>query len=146
MIVNIFTNQAVCNQQITIFGGEQLRPNIHIDDIVDAYFKILLAPHASIDGQVFNVGDRNYTVRELAEMVCDVVGLTRNSLLTVQSNDQRSYHINSTKISKHLGCAPTRGIPLAIEQLSSAIIRGDFQDSLRNPLFFNLSKIKEMEL
>ena len=73
LIVNILTNHAVNNKKITAFGGQQMRPNIHIEDVTDLYVKSLEWPDEAIDGQIFNAGYENHRVIEIAEMVRSVV-------------------------------------------------------------------------
>jgi nucleoside-diphosphate-sugar epimerase len=74
VVVNIFTNIAFHKKKITVFGGDQLRPNIHIEDMVDAYLAMLYASDEKISGKVFNAGDENKTVLELAQIVKEVIG------------------------------------------------------------------------
>ena len=100
VVVNILTNLAYHTKEITVFGGSQLRPNIHIDDMVDAYLLMLEAPKSKIAGQKFNVGSENHTVIELAEMVKREVGKDVK-LVVSETNDLRSYHISSKKIFKN---------------------------------------------
>src|SRR5215470_1311501 len=69
VVVNILTNLGYNRGEISVFGGAQLRPNIHIGDMVDVYLLLLAAPADAIDGRVFNAGDENHTVMELAEIV-----------------------------------------------------------------------------
>ncbi|MCS6815575.1 MAG: NAD-dependent epimerase/dehydratase, partial [Cyanobacteria bacterium] len=67
LTVNILTNHAVNNGKITVFGGTQKRPNIHIEDMTDLYVKCLAYPDEAIDGKIFNAGYENHTVMEIAE-------------------------------------------------------------------------------
>jgi nucleoside-diphosphate-sugar epimerase len=67
--VNILTNHAVNKGTITVFGGNQMRPNLHIEDMVDAYLLMLSAPHEKIHGETFNIGFQNYSIAEIANMV-----------------------------------------------------------------------------
>ncbi len=69
LAVNILTNLAVNTGRITVFGGAQKRPNIHIEDVTDLYVRSLEWPEESIDGQIFNAGYENHTVSQLADMV-----------------------------------------------------------------------------
>ena len=69
LVVNILTNHAYHNKQIKVFGGDQLRPNVHINDMVDSYLTVLNASPEKINGEIFNVGYKNQTVNELAEDV-----------------------------------------------------------------------------
>ena len=66
VVVNIMTNLAYHNNKITVFGGDQLRPNIYIEDMIRAYLCVLEAPLHLVSGEIFNVGDENLTVNEIA--------------------------------------------------------------------------------
>ena len=68
LTVNILTNHAVNKGVITVFGGAQKRPNIHIDDITDLYVELIEMPAAKIAGETFNAGYENFTVSELADI------------------------------------------------------------------------------
>ena len=119
LVVNILTNFAYHKNKIKIFGGSQLRPNIHIDDMVDSYICLIEADTNKISNQIFNVGFENHSVEKLAKMVKD--NINKNvDIEYVKSNDNRSYHINSDKISKKLGFTPKKNINEAIKDLIKA--------------------------
>ena len=105
VVVNILTNLAYHNREISIFGGDQLRPNIHIKDMVEAYMVLLTAPKEKIAGKVYNAGYENQSVRKLANTVKSVVG-EDVKLITTETDDNRSYHISSQKIKNELGFVP----------------------------------------
>lgn len=119
VVVNILTNLAYHKREISVFGGAQLRPNIHIDDMVDAYLVLLRAPKEKVAGEIFNAGYLNFTVSEIANMVKEVVG-EDVKLVTTPTNDNRSYHISSDKIFNKLGFRANRSIKLAAEDLKKA--------------------------
>ncbi len=75
--MNILTNHAVTNRRIKVFGGTQMRPNIHIDDMVEAYVQSLRWPDEAIDGKIYNVGYENYRLMDIAEMVREGRGAGR---------------------------------------------------------------------
>ena len=104
LTVNILTNHAVTNRRITVFGGQQMRPNIHIDDMADAYLQSLRWTDEQIDGKIYNVGFDNYRLMEIAEMVRGVVG-PDVEIATTPTDDLRSYHVSSEKIKRELGFA-----------------------------------------
>ena len=93
LTVNILTNHAVNNRRITVFGGGQKRPNIHIEDVTDLYVRSLEYADDSIAGEIFNAGYENHTVAALAEMVRRTVGEEQVTIKTTPTNDHRSYHI-----------------------------------------------------
>ena len=145
VVVNILANQAYHNREITILGGNQLRPNIHIDDMVDAYLVLLDADSGLISGEVFNAGFENQTVNDIAEEVRSVIGpdvrLTRKD-----SNDNRSYHISSVKIQERLGFRAKRTIADAVRDLKRAFDEGQLPDSLTDERYFNIRRMQSVSL
>ena len=97
VVVNILTNLAYHKKEITVFGGEQLRPNIHIFDMVRAYECLIEAKDELVSGKIFNAGYENQTVNHLASSVKEVVG-DEVIIKHMETNDNRSYHISSKKI------------------------------------------------
>src|SRR5579872_1756163 len=123
--VNILTNHAVNKGVITVFGGNQMRPNLHIEDMVDAYLLMLQAPHEKIHGEVFNIGFQNHSIAEIANLVKAVVlkeipEKEDIKIVTTPTNDMRSYHVNSDKVKAVLGYQPKRTIEDAIRDLAHA--------------------------
>jgi nucleoside-diphosphate-sugar epimerase len=145
LIVNILTNHAVNRRKITVNGGHQQRPNIHIEDITDLYLLTLEYRDDLINGKIFNVGHENYPVLDLAEMVRKIVGADVKISRT-ETNDPRSYHISSKKIEAELGFVPCHPIPSAVRDLQRAIEAGSFDDPINNPIYFNLKRMKEVNL
>ena len=145
VVVNILTNLAYHKGEITVFGGEQLRPNIHISDMVESYITVLRAEDKQVSGQIFNAGYENQPVRELAETVRAVVG-EHVELCTTPTDDNRSYHISSEKIKKHLGFTAKYTIRQAVEDLVQAFKAGDLPDSLENELYFNIRRMQSLKL
>lgn len=119
LTVNILTNHAVNNKMITVFGGQQTRPNIHIEDVTDLYVRSLEWPDEAIDGQVFNAGYQNYTVMEIAEKVRGGVG-DQVEVKTLPTDDHRSYHISSEKIRQQLGFSARHTVEEAVSDLVRA--------------------------
>ena len=99
LVVNILTNHAYHNREIKVFGGDQLRPNVHIDDMVDSYLAVLNANENKINGEIFNVGLKNQSVNELAQDVKYVIG-EDIKITNTKSDDNRSYHVSSEKIKQ----------------------------------------------
>ena len=144
VVVNILTNLAYHKREISVFGGDQLRPNIHIVDMVEAYLVLLNAPKEKIAGKIFNAGYENQPVRELAEIVQSVVG-EDVKLITTPTNDNRSYHISSNKIKKELGFEATHTIREAVEGLCGAFENGLLPDALDNEKYFNIKRMRNLE-
>jgi len=151
LTVNILTNHAVNRGVITVFGGAQKRPNIHIDDVCELYVKLLEFPDELIAGEIFNAGYENHTVAQLATMA--QTGVERAfpakapiRIETTSTNDDRSYHVSSKKIAAKLGFRPSRTIDDAIGDLCSAFQGGKFNDSMGNEEYVNVKRVKSLGL
>ena len=148
--VNILTNLAVNTGKITVFGGSQLRPNLHINDMADVYELMLDAPAQAIDGEIFNVGYQNLSIARIAEIVRDVVsrelpGRSAITIETTSTNDPRSYHINSDKIRRVLGYTPKRTVEDAVRDLCRAFNDGRLPKSLDDDRYFNVRRMKAVK-
>lgn len=150
LTVNILTNHAFNNRKITVFGGTQLRPNFHVEDMADLYLQVLREPAERIAGEVFNAGYENHSVSALAEIVKRVVeqemGWDDIQIVTTPSDDLRSYHISSEKIFRVLGYRPSRSIDDAVRGLVSAFRAGKLPDSMTRSTYFNIKRMQEVEL
>ena len=107
LTVNILSNFAFNKGFIKVFGGDQMRPNLHIDDYIEAVDIFINAPIEKIENQIFNVGFQNYTVKDLAYIVSQTMKNLEISnkdidIIIEKSHDNRSYHINSDKIKNQL--------------------------------------------
>ena len=141
LTVNILTNHAYHRGKITVFGGDQLRPNIHIDDVSRLYVEALEWPHDRVDGEVFNAGYENHSVIQIAEMVRNVVG-EHVEIERTPSDDNRSYQISSAKIERTLGFRPQRTIEDAIRDLVAAFDAGTVPESFDDPRWFNIKMMQ----
>ncbi len=151
LTVNILTNLAVHKRQITVFGGTQKRPNIHIEDIAELYVQLLEMPESLIAGEIFNAGYQNHTVSELADMVRRVVEEEMPEIAPIQvvtspSNDLRSYHVSSRKIAERIGYVPKRSVEDAVRQLCLAFKEGRLLKSLEDDRYVNVKMVKKMGL
>ncbi len=151
LTVNILTNHAINNGKITIFGGEQMRPNIHIEDMVDLYVMLLTIAGDRIAGKSFNAGYENHKVRELAEIVQKVMSqkMPEKGELQVEkvpSEDIRSYRICSDKIRQELGFAPKRTIEDAVNDLIDAFKSNKLPDSMSDVRYFNIKAMQQVQL
>jgi nucleoside-diphosphate-sugar epimerase len=143
--VNILTNHAVNTREIKVFGGEQMRPNIHIDDMVALYLKSLEWPVEKINGGVYNVGYHNHKLREIAGMVKHVVG-DDVRIVTTPTDDNRSYHVSSAKIKRELGFTASRSIEDAVSDLVNAFNSGRIPDSMSDDRYFNIKRMQRLTL
>jgi nucleoside-diphosphate-sugar epimerase len=145
LTVNILTNLAINNGRITVFGGDQLRPNIHVEDMTDLYLALLAADDAQIDGKIWNAGYHNLKVREIAEMVRDRIGQNVEIVVT-PTNDHRSYHVSSEKIHRELGFAAKRTVSDAIVDLKDAFAAGKVPNSLSDDRYYNIKRMQAVQL
>ncbi len=151
LTVNILTNHAVNLGRITVFGGVQIRPNIHINDIVDLYLMLLEVPEKIIAGKIYNAGYENYTITEIAKMVKNVVqqeapGREKIEIVTTPSNDCRSYHISSEKIKGELGFVPKRSIEDAVHDLAEALRSGKIPNPMTDIHYYNIKTMQALNL
>jgi nucleoside-diphosphate-sugar epimerase len=145
LTVNILTNHAINNRVIRVFGGEQMRPNIHIEDMTDLYVMSMEWPAEKVDGKIFNAGYENHRVIDIAEMVRSVIG--DDIKISVEpTDDHRSYHISSDKIYRELGFKTRHSIVDAVRDLHGAFTEGKIVDSMENPLFFNIKAMQNIAL
>ncbi|MDA8637330.1 SDR family oxidoreductase [Rhodospirillales bacterium] len=145
--VNILTNHAVNKGQITVFGGEQLRPNLHIQEYADVCKLLMSAPAEKIANEVFNVGFQNMTIMEIAKTVKKVVEerYPQNGdlpIVVTESDDKRSYHINSDKIKRVLGFVPKYTVEDAVRDLCQAFDDGKLPNSFADDQYYNIRTMK----
>jgi len=144
LVVNILAAHAINNRVITVFGGEQKRPNIHIDDATNCYMKLIEADSEKINGEVFNIGTENHKVMKLAIMIKDIIGddveINRKDVI-----DQRSYHLSAEKIRKTLGFVNKKTIKEAVIDLKNAF-EEDKIPNWKDINYYNVKKIKNLGL
>lgn len=145
LTVNILTNHAVNNRRITVFGGQQMRPNIHIEDMAQAYIKTLECPDEAIDGKIFNVGYDNFTVSEIAEKVRGVLG-DDIDIVTTPTDDNRSYHVSSAKIKNELGFVAQHSVEEAIHDLVASFQAGRIPNPMTDPRYYNIKTMQRIKL
>jgi len=145
VVVNILTNLAFNKRKIKVFGGDQLRPNIHIQDMANIYIEVLKAEKKLVNGEIFNAGYDNFTVSDIALTVKEVIG-SDIEIETLPTDDNRSYHVSSEKIKKTLNFTPKHTIKDAIRDLKKAFEEKKLPDSLENSKYFNIKKMQEIKL
>jgi nucleoside-diphosphate-sugar epimerase len=146
LTVNILTNHAVNRGTITVFGGGQKRPNIHIEDITDLYTDLLTRPAAQVAGKVWNAGYENHRVSEIAEMVRTVVGPEKVKVVTAPTDDHRSYHISSDKIRRELGYVARRSLEGAVRDLTAAFGAGKVPNPMDDIRYYNVKTMQALKL
>jgi len=151
LVVNVLTAHAVVNGRIRVFGGTQMRPNIHLADMVNLYRLLLRLPDEKVAGEIFNAGYENRTVGELAEIVKKVVQeeLPDREVIpieTVPTDDTRSYHITSEKIERELGFKPEWTIEDAVRELTRALRDGKLPNALEDIRYNNVKTMQALEM
>lgn len=126
--VNMLTMQALSRGHITVFGGKQTRPNIHMDDITDVYLHFLARPDLT---GIYNAGFENISILDIAERVCRHVPA---KITVTESNDPRSYRVNSDKLLA-TGFKPTKTVEDAIREIVQKHRAGELKDEER---YYNL--------
>lgn len=149
--INILTNHAVNNRKIKVFGGKQMRPNLHVEDVAELYRDLLEMPAEKIAGQIFNAAYENFSIADLALMVQRIVTrempkLAPIALETTPSNDNRSYHVCSNKIKKVLGWEPKRTLEDAVVGLCEAFRAGKIPNSMTDNRYFNVKSVQASQL
>ena len=126
--VNMLTMQALTKEHITVFGGDQTRPNIHIDDITDVY--VFMLEHPEHRG-IYNAGFENISIMDIAKRVLEHAPA---KITVTESNDPRSYRVNSDKLLS-TGFRPKKTVEDAIRELVHKFRSGQLKDEDR---FHNL--------
>ena len=139
VIVNILTKSAIADGVITVHGGDQYRPNVHIEDITDLYVSLMKLPQETINGKIYNFGSINHTVTELANMVHEETGATIHTDSNV--TDNRSYRISSNRIYEELGLKAQRPIQQAVRDIKTAFDAGMFPKPDES-VYYNIETMK----
>jgi len=145
LTVNILTNHAINNGRITVFGGEQLRPNLHVEDMTDLYLMLLEQSDEAINGKTWNAGYHNLKVRTIADMVREEVG-QKVDIVVTPSDDHRSYHVSSEKIRRDLGFVAGRTVKDAIVDLKTAFLAGKVPNSMADDRYYNIKRMQSLKL
>jgi nucleoside-diphosphate-sugar epimerase len=145
LVVNILTSLAYYKKEIVIFGGEQLRPNIHIKDMIRAYITVINASSDIINGNIFNVGFQNLKVKHIAENIRKILG-DNIKIIKKESDDDRSYHISSEKFKSELLFKNQHTVEEAVKDLCNAFESGILQDPLNNIKYYNIKLMNSINL
>jgi nucleoside-diphosphate-sugar epimerase len=129
LVVNLLSAQAVSAGEITIFGGHQWRPFVHVRDVAEAVARCLQAPHATVGGRVFNVGgdDQNHTLVEIAEIIGQVVPGVRVNLAPAASQEA-DYRVSFAAIRSAIGFVPRRTVADGVAEIAASIAAGIVTD------------------
>ena len=132
-----------------MFGGTQLRPNLHVQDMCDLYELLLELPDEKIAGETFNAGYQNMSIMDIARTVRDVVmkefpDRGAIDIVTTPTDDIRSYHINSDKIRRMLGFSPRHTVEDAVRDLCKAFKANKLPNSMTDDRYFNVRQLKSL--
>jgi nucleoside-diphosphate-sugar epimerase len=141
LIVNTLTANALIHKKITVLGGEQQRPQIHIQDLTDYLVAMLTSPVELIGGEVFNAGGENISILEIARVIQGVLGEEIDIESAPQRDDERSYHVSSEKIARVLGMYPNYTVREAVSDIVDAYRQKLFTDPL-DPIYHNVQRMK----
>jgi len=120
--VNMLTMQALANKRITVFGGDQIRPNIHIQDITDLVF-FFIEQGEKVQG-IYNAGFENISIMDIARRATE---LAPAEIVVTPSNDPRSYRLNSDKLLA-TGFKPKYNVEYAMKEIIDAYKSGTLKD------------------
>jgi len=134
--VNMLVMQALSKGKITVFGGDQIRPNIHIDDITDVYLHLI--DHPEYTG-IFNAGFENISILEIANRVTKYLPV---EITVTKSNDPRCYRVNSDKLLA-TGFRPKKKVEDAIKEIIEQFREGHCKDEDRH---YNLKWMQQAAL
>jgi nucleoside-diphosphate-sugar epimerase len=134
--VNMLTMQALTNKRITVFGGSQTRPNIHIKDMVNVYLHFL--ENSTLTG-IYNAGFENISILDIAQKVANKINA---EIIVSESNDPRSYRLNSDKLL-FTGFKPQFTVQTAIDEITENYNKGILKDE---DTYYNLKVMKELGL
>jgi nucleoside-diphosphate-sugar epimerase len=147
LVVNLLSAKAVFDGKITLYGGDQWRPFLHVDDAAQAVLAALEAPIDRVDGEVFNIGgdELNYTLRQVGELIHQIVPSA--DLLDFGANaDRRNYRVDFSKVRKRLGFKPrwtlAEGVSQVIESIRSGQVQDYTQAEYSNVKFLSDEKIR----
>jgi nucleoside-diphosphate-sugar epimerase len=130
LVVNLLTKKAYREKEITIFGGEQWRPFIHVEDVADALLSAVKTPYSKISGQIFNLGatEENYQIKQIGEIIKEIVPEV-NVKQVDNSSDSRDYNVSFEKIKEVFNYRPKHTVRKEVEKMYQALSEGRFPDT-----------------
>ena len=147
LAVNLLTSHCIQNKKISIFGGDQYRPNLHIKDMVNLYSYFLEIEEEKVIHQVFNASYNNFTINEIAEEIINELKPKIGNILVenIKSNDPRSYRVNTDKLNS-IGFKPKYTIKHASRDLLEAFNSGKIEESVTSPIYNNVLMMKSQNI
>jgi len=148
--VNILTHNAIMHDKITVFGGSQKRPNLHIQDMCDLYEMLVSIDSEKVAGEIFNAGFMNMSILDIAGRVQEIVRQEYPEKIDIEvettpTDDIRSYHVNSEKIATKLGFVPTRSVDDAIRDLCNAFKAKKLPNSIEDDRYYNVKLLQKIK-
>lgn len=143
--VNTLTAVALNTKRLTVWGGSQMRPQIHIDDITNFFLELITVSAEKIGGKIFNAAGHNTTVMQIAETIKALLNNKLELINAPARDDERSYCVNSDFIKNELGLFPQKTITNAIEEIINAYNNGEWKD-YTDPIYTNVKQIKKINL
>jgi nucleoside-diphosphate-sugar epimerase len=144
LVVNTLTVRAVVDRKISVFGGQQWRPNVHCRDAARAFLMALEAPAGAVAGETFNVGGDalNHRIADLATMVARIVGDVE---VIIQDDvpDPRNYRVSFEKIKRVVGFEPEFSVPAGIVEVAAAVQRDPALQRHSQPLYHNVQALRQ---
>jgi len=142
LVVNILTLSALTKRKISVDGGDQFRPNLHIKDMINCYLELLNAPIGLINREIFNVAGENLTVKDIAIRVQAIVD-NNSEIEFLPVKDARSYRVSGEKIANILGFTPKFTIDDAIADIRDSYLSGSYRDTTWSE-YFNIKRMNEI--
>ena len=129
LVVNILSAKAATEKEITIFGGDQWRPLVHVEDVAKAIVKTLEAPLEKVRGEIFNVGrkENNHTINDIGKMV-KVEFPDAKLVIQEKDVDKRNYCVDFGKIESELGFRAEKSVIDGIKEIKEAFENATFTD------------------
>jgi len=144
LCANTLTAYAVVNRKLTVWGGAQQRPQIHIADLAEFLVESLTISADKIGGKTFNAAGHNSSVMEIAEAIREVMNGDLELTSAPPRADERSYHVSSEKMARELGLGPRRGIKDAALEIVEAYQGGQWEDP-HDSLYHNVKRMRALE-
>ena len=148
--VNILTHLATKKKEITVFGGKQMRPNLHIKDMCDFYEYLIEADSKLVGAETFNISDENISIENIALKIQSIFLEKFDTEINIKKiaseDDKRSYHLNSSKIKEKLDFTIKYKVEDAILDIYSVLNSGKYKDSLENDIYYNIKTLKKLNI
>lgn len=142
LAVNIFTLHAKEYNKLTVFGGEQWRPLVHVNDVSKAFQMAMEAPDSKVGGQAFNVVGENYKINNLADRISKITGAEVE--IKAVGGDIRSYNVSGDKFRQQLQFNNDKRIEHGVKEIYEALENNVFKDPLQNTKYYCVEHLKKM--